>query len=290
MSCNPIIPASNLPTLAELLTTKSGRRRKILTKDSHKAQVSEDNGKPVMIHYMASHTGGSLLFPELELRVNVCLMATSCAGSCLDKTGRMGTPSVRDSYRHKAVAYTLYPEEYMQLVHQEIQWIAVAIPCRLNGTSDNRYEKVIIPSTGKNILESNPDREFYDYTKWRLKRRMGWIRSGGHLTYSFNEGKNAAKYSREYLEAGFSVAVVIGGPIGCKRPKNTAIKIVKEILKRGSLWGRPVIDGDKYDDRRADPPGSIVLLTAKGPALHNGSGFVIRFDEDLNLVSGHQVL
>ena len=284
-----LVPAPVLPTLWELLTTKSGNKRRIFSMDSHKARLSADAGKPVVIHYMASADGGTKLYPELGLSFNVCPMATSCAEDCLDKSGRMGSPNVTDSYRHKAVAYHLYPSQYMEVIHDNLKWLAVSIPARLNGTSDLRIEKIILPSTGLNILESNPGRDFYDYTKWRLKYREGYLASGGHLTYSFNEGKNAIRNAREYLAAGMSVAVVIAGPLGCKAPKKTAIATLARLIEAGTLWGRPVIDGDKYDDRRGDAPGSLVLLTAKGPALHNSKGFVLRFDESLNLVAGSQI-
>ena len=63
---------------------------------------------------------------------------------------------------------------------------------------------------------------------------------------------------------------------------------LKEVLKHTSAavvfagelpktWrGYPVIDGDEHDARFTDAgPGTIIGLTAKGKARHDGSGFVV---------------
>ena len=132
--------------------------------------------------------------------------------------------------------------------------IGMLAAVRLNGTSDLPYERYKVPGTDKNIMELFPAVQFYDYTKLENRFIGKKLPANYHLTFSRaedNDHKLAAVL--EYTSA----SVVFSG-------------------KLPATWrGYPVIDGDEHDARFTDAgPGTIIGLTAKGKARHDGSGFV----------------
>ena len=52
------------------------------------------------------------------------------------------------------------------------------------------------------------------------------------------------------------------------------------LLDIGELWGKELVDGDLHDARFDDDPGKFVVLYAKGPAIYDTSGFVVRIRAD----------
>lgn len=122
---------------------------------------------------------------------------------------------------------------------------------RLNGTSDLSWEKYDV-GNGKNIFETFPDVQFYDYTKVR-NRKVSTLKNY-HLTFSKADGNDMDV--RLVASAGMNVAAVF-----------------KEIPE--TYLGRPVINGDETDLRFLDPKGVVVGLKAKGKAKKDTSGFVI---------------
>ena len=133
-------------------------------------------------------------------------------------------------------------------------------PCvRLNGTSDLRWENMIVPPR-QNIFTIFPDTQFYDYTKqpWRNRKN---IPTNYHLTYSLTEQPISGRRMKEYFNAGINTAVVF--QVARNRPLPSIYA------------SRRVIDGDEYDMRFLDPRGIIVGLRAKGFAQDDTTGFVI---------------
>ena len=121
--------------------------------------------------------------------------------------------------------------------------------------------------------------QFMDYTKRpvRSAERLGLLDVPNyHLTFSLDERKISRMRADQWVERGHGVAVVVGhaGNDSSKGAK----KIARAIVERGELWGLPVVDGDAHDLRFLDPAGPhYVILSAKGKALRDRSGFVHRF-------------
>jgi hypothetical protein len=121
---------------------------------------------------------------------------------------------------------------------------------RLNGSSDRP------PFHTWHIARLFPGVRFYDYTKAPFY--VKWVRKYAtveghakvHLTLSWTE--KTTDDCHAYLEQGGNVAVV-GAP-GLERPK--------------AWYGYPTIDGDEYDARFLDPPGTVAWLAWKGGAKH----------------------
>ncbi len=54
----------------------------------------------------------------------------------------------------------------------------------------------------------------------------------------------------------------------------------RALFARGKLWGKELVDGDLHDARFHDKNGRFVVLYAKGPAIYDTSGFVVRIHAD----------
>ena len=127
---------------------------------------------------------------------------------------------------------------------------------RLNGTSDLIWERYPIKD-GKNIMELNPDIQFYDYTK--IKNRLSdKLPSNYHLTFSKSESNEDE--IKDLLTTAFNIAVVFKD----KLPK--------------TYLGRDVVDGDISDLRFLEPKGVIVGLATKGNAKTDNTGFVVNLN------------
>lgn len=140
---------------------------------------------------------------------------------------------------------------------------------RLNGTSDLRWEKMSFSDDEghlhANMMTALPDVVWYDYTKFDFDLRPDHaLPANYHLTFSRSEtNENEARYN---LLQGRNVTVVFD----TKRSQDLP-----------TTWeGWPVIDGDTHDARMLDkgPDGDAVVvgLRAKGRAIHDQSGFVVR--------------
>lgn len=126
-------------------------------------------------------------------------------------------------------------------------------PCvRLNGTSD-----IDVQVEFRQLLEAFPDTIFYDYTKcWNRVAKF----PNYYLCYSRKEWTTEKAIDMK-LKEGYNVAVVFD--------------------KVPETWlGHKVITGDDSDLRFLDPAGVIVALKAKGAAVKDTSGFVVRVSED----------
>jgi hypothetical protein len=133
---------------------------------------------------------------------------------------------------------------------------------RLNLTSDLPWEKFKLSVNGsepKNIFQTFPDVQFYDYTKSaaRMQRFLtfsDWPKNY-HLTFSRSESN--AKDVESVLWHDGNVAAVFRN----KLPKT---------------WhGFKVINGDEHDLRFLDEQNVVVGLVEKGLAKKDSTGFVI---------------
>jgi hypothetical protein len=107
----------------------------------------------------------------------------------------------------------------------------------------------------------HPTVQFNDYTKSILRAERfaaGKLPPNVYITFSRSETTPDSEV-RRLVKAGVNVAVVF-------------------LTVPETYLGLPVIDGDKHDWRFLDPKHVIVGLKAKGKALTDRSGFVVRED------------
>lgn len=247
-----------------LRTTDSGNVRRILGK-SEKVSKGLKQGVLTAVVYLA---------PASMSGVNLCPWSSKgCRSACLRNHGRMSMGLQTRAQLYKAWWFLLFPQDFLARLTTEIESLerkakkAGLIPAvRLNGTSDIPWEK-----TG--IFDMFDGVEFYDYTKAPLnKRRDG---DNYHLTFSVSDKRGSLAMGQRYVDNGRNASVVVGDiAMSHNGGKDTASRIIKG----GSLFDRPAIDGDKTDVRFQDKPGAFVVLSAKGPiARRDTTGFVQRF-------------
>lgn len=207
------------------------------------------------ILYLAPHTlaGGKTLCP---------FSTAGCRAVCLYTAGRGAFTMVQEARIRKTKAYLADPYQFAtDLIEDVNELIKTAAKkgmtpaVRLNGTTDIEWEKY-------GVMQTFPDIQFYDYTKWPCGRRMR-IPDNYHLTYSWSEKPRAGLDSTGWRIRGFNTSVVFYGGLP------------KTFLIGEHDW--PVIDGDLSDLRWTDPKGVVVGLKAKGKArgvVDASDGFV----------------
>lgn len=198
---------------------------------------------------------------------NVCPKASpGCAKACLNMAGHGGiikkgeiTNKVQQARIRKTKMFFEQRDEFLLQLVRDIKFAinyatkkGFTPAFRLNTTSDIQWVKYKIPGTDKNIFETFPDIQFYDYSKVINKKNLEV--SNYHITFSRAENNDADV--KEAISLGMSVAVVFK-----KLPDY--------------YMGLPVYDADQSDARFLDPAGHIIGLKAKGPAKKDASGFVI---------------
>ena len=254
--------------------TASGRPRNILG-TSVKVEKGEAQGVLTAVAYLS---------PGREAGVNMCPMAAGCEAGCLGTTtGRLRMDQATRARISKTLWFMLYRDHFLRRLHWEITGHAMTaealgmIPAvRLNGSSDIRWEAHGVP-------QEHPQVQFYDYTKLPAKSRAK-APANYHLTFSLSERADSMSHALEWLDAGANVAVVVAGE---STKKADAMAARDRIVEAGTLttWhgekfhNHPAINGDETDIRFDDPPGAWVVLYAKGGALKDTSGFVVRIGE-----------
>jgi len=191
---------------------------------------------------------------------NACPFATLCKGPCLGHaSGRMRMAPAKQARINRTLLFKQDKRAYgAKLIKETNAHIRKAeklgrIPAeRLNGCSDILWENVRFD--GLTMMERYPNVVWYDYTKWPLDRRPST--PNYHLTFSRSE-RTTLDDIQYNIDNGRNVAVVFD-----------AIPTTWE--------GWTVIDGDADDMRWRDPVGVIVGLKAKGDAIKDTTGFVVR--------------
>ena len=201
------------------------------------------------------------LAPHKLSGVNICPKASQgCVKACLNTSGRGRFEFTQNSRLNKTKYFLNDRLKFLLQLDNEVknfkkraikQGLKPAV--RLNGTSDLIWERYPIKD-GKNIMELNPEIQFYDYTK--IKNRLSdKLPKNYHLTFSKSESNDSD--IKDLLTTAFNIAVVFKD----KLPKN--------------YLGRNVVDGDISDLRFLEPKGVIIGLATKGNAKTDNSGFVV---------------
>lgn len=217
-------------------------------------------------------TGILYLAPYDLSGFQVCPKSTdACRKSCLFTAGRGVYDMVKNARIRKTKWFFTDRQAFMLQLYHDIRFLIRKanklnmIPAvRLNGTSDLAWEKFSFEVDGitfPNLMTAFPEVIHYDYTKILNRKSVANI-PNYHLTFSLSESND--KEALKALSAGMNVAVVV----------NTKRKQVKP----STFSGYPAIDGDIDDTRFLDDKGNIILLTAKGKARYDKSGFVKSLD------------
>jgi len=218
----------------------------LLTFKNHKTVKGEKLGIKTLILYLSPYKDNSM-------GKNLCPKASAgCSKACLFNSGHGGFDMVANARRNKTEWFLQDRAGFVSTLVNEIEtavkkyskdWV---LAIRLNGTSDIVWEN--IKHEGKNIFETFPDIQFYDYTK--IANRFDKpLPTNYHLTFSRSEtNENEAM---EILKRGFNVAWVFN-----KVPNFHA--------------GYKVINGDDSDVRVNDEKGVIVGLKYKNATGKNG--------------------
>jgi len=208
---------------------------------------------------------------------------SGCVADCLNTAGRGGmarkdAESINvdgfevklNSVQNARIARTrFFFEDRVSFMYQLVKEIEAAyvkaakndltLVVRLNGTSDIRWEDVILPGYNVNIFEKFDQIQFYDYTKIP-NRRVKDIKNY-HLTFSVSARKEFYPIwdkAQKFYGRGMNYAVVFKGK---KLPE--------------AYQGYRVINGDESDLRFLDDKGVVVGLIAKGRARKSTSGFCV---------------
>jgi hypothetical protein len=219
------------------------------------------NIKTAILYLMPSDKSGQQLCPMAKL--------AGCEKACLFTAGRGAMSSVMLSRLRKTLYFNQYRDQFMhQLQNELIRERAKAerrgykLIVRLNGTSDIRWENIVLGYSYANIMEALPDIQFYDYSKIANRRN---IPANYDITFSYSGVEAYQPFVAKAVANGERIAVVF---------RNRAI--VEQLLANGETFlGLTVVDGDNTDIRHLDPKGAVVALYAKGKARYDQSGFVV---------------
>jgi hypothetical protein len=238
-------------------------RRPLLTESNAKIAKGLATGWLTTGIHLAPHTlaGGKSLCPA---------SSPECRKVCLTFSGHGEFPAVQLSRIAKTRYWLQHRDAFMLRLDKELRQHTrraerhnLLPAARLCLTSDNSWEREIVPGTGKCIMELHPTVQFYDYTK--IAARMSAFLSGQlppnyHLTFSRSEKEANHMACRAFLRSGGNVAAVFAGPA------------------LPAAWdGFPVVDGDADDLTFLRPPGTVFGLLPKGRAAKAAQpgGFII---------------
>lgn len=215
----------------------------------------------------------------------VCPMAevAGCVGDCLNTAGRGGMAKADadtvtvdghvvklNAIQKARIARTrMFFEDRVSFMYMLIKEIEKAyvlakkknleLVVRLNGTSDIRWEDVVVPGTDGTIFELFSHIQFYDYTKI-ANRKVAHI-DNYHLTFSYSARPEFQKHVKKAI-ANYGKSI------------NLAVVFQSKTLPAQFL-GREVESADESDLRFLDRVGTIAGLIAKGKAKKSNSGFCV---------------
>jgi len=238
--------------------------REILTTSSHKFEMK--NGKKITTKGVYLSPANEVSFQLPMFQFTMCSNSGLCAGACINTAGQMVYNQNKQARINKTLAFKGWPKRFCSQLLEEITdesrkalQRGEELHARNNGTSDELWERLIQMDLFKACTPGFTT--FYDYTKFGIGRIKG-LPDSYHITFSIDENPNSVKNALAYLKAGYSVAVVMH--------ENEKMEVV-------DLPG--VVDGDLSDHRPLDPPGSIVVLKAKGEAIKLPVGQFIKSAE-----------
>ena len=243
---------------------------------STKIDASNDAGEGYLsyIQYLSPANGYNNATDSR--RPSLCPYATKgCTASCLGiSAGRMRFTSVQQAqvnrtrlFHENRRAYFIVLVDEILRAKRKAEREGLKLSIRLNGTSDVLWEYMgfeIQGVTFYDIFQAFPDVTFYDYTKIPYRYRKDAVDLPNYrLTYSYTGEDVSVERANEYLSAGCNVSVVYTG-----NPERKVSGLFPNATSK--------VNGDVHDMRFLDPAGSIVLLKAKGDAVRDRSGFVVR--------------
>lgn len=230
----------------------------------------DTNAKTIKGQQYGYMTGVLYLAPFNLSGYQVCAMAhiAKCHEPCLNSAGRGAFNSVQQARIRKTKLFfedrhaffaELIPS--IRSLIRKAHTAGLTPVCRLNGTSDIRWENLDFEYEGvhyDNIFAMFPDLQFYDYTK--IPNRANAERIPNYdLTFSYSGVVGFQPYVQQAARDGYRIAVVF----------RNRESIPAEFL------GTTCVDGDDSDLRHEDPHGVVVALYAKGKAKRDTSGFVV---------------
>lgn len=182
---------------------------------------------------------------------NVCAFEDQCAKTCVAFSGKGTMSTVQKARTMRTTYMAAQPKRFFWLIVAELDRAnrtGDTIAVRMNAFSDLRWERI-----APWIFDRYPGIRFYDYTKHPLASRpVDTLPRNYRLTYSASPKTTADEFAAN-LRNGRNVAVVF---------PNRANTTTHRLPNR--LAGFRVIDGDKTDERYADPSGVVVGLRRKG--------------------------
>ena len=304
-------------SLAKWLGTdnKTGKTKSLLTTNGKllKTEKGVEGGEPIELPDGRNvESAGLALSPAFkEGKFTTCPNSASCAGDCLGKTSGgyffMGGGADLEALKgprlrsfHLTQAFMRDPENFGIKLNDEITALKVKaakngnhLAIRLNVLSD------INPKVYEQIIKSNPDVTFYDYTK----NNTNPIAPNHHYTYSSTGVTQPAGYNglketitndnqnwkqmRKRLDTGSNVAMAFSNKTILPE------RVIDE--ETGKIY--KVIDGDTYDFRPLDTQaegadGVIVGLRNKAQtrkeisSAQDSNGFFVYFDPQIQKVKG----
>jgi hypothetical protein len=178
----------------------------------------DTNAKTIKGQQYGYMTGVLYLAPYNLSGYNVCAMAeiAQCHEPCLNSAGRGAFNSVQAARVRKTKLFFENRNRFFAELIVSIKSLirkakaARLTPvCRLNGTSDIKWENVDFWWEGKqynNIFEFFPDLQFYDYTK--LANRITAHTPNYDLTFSYSGVPAFQPYVQRAAQDGYRIAVV----------------------------------------------------------------------------------
>jgi hypothetical protein len=203
----------------------------------------------------------------------ICPFASAgCKATCLETAGRGVFSAVRNGRQRKTEYFAADRGAFIAELHRDIERHERAakrrglIPVvRLNGTSDIAWHK-IAPA----LFTAHPTVQFYDYTKSpNAVASLATLPANYHVTFSRSE-TNSADVAVALMR-GMNVAVVVDN----KLTFADAVALIQSLPEFRNA--ERFVNGDDHDLRFLDGyQSAVVILTAKGKAKKDTSGFVIR--------------
>jgi hypothetical protein len=226
----------------------------LLSTENAKTVKGKKLGYTTYIIYLAPHTQNSK-------GINLCSHASiGCSEACLFGSGNARFTKTQQGKVNKTEYFLADRKSFMLQLVNEITKIEkkhnknnTKFAIRLNGTSDVRFEKLKV--NGKNIFDTFPNIQFYDYTKNPIRMFMDMPKNY-HLTFSMSEDNK--DICMDMLKAGKNVAMVFN--------------VKKDKPLPSQYKGFKVINGDETDLRFLDENNVIVGLKYK-LIMTKGKGF-----------------
>jgi hypothetical protein len=244
-----------METLVKIQTVK-----KLLSEGSTNAKTVKNELKSYIMYLSPSN--------QNSFGKTICVKESEgCRNGCLVTTYRMSWgPNIAARVR-KTDFYFEDRKAFCTMLFSELSEISrkavkgkYKVAIRLNGTSDLDFFAIVKNQIGKDLL-SLDNLVFYDYTKLigKVLKYQESMKAGKYFL-TFSRSENNWSECLKALSMGVNVAVVFAN----------------DKIKPANFEGFQVIDGDETDIEMMKVSGHILALRAKGKAIKDTTGFVVR--------------